>query len=106
DSKNLPIEFAETRFPILVEQLALAPDSGGPGQYRGGQGYRKDVRMLQDVEFISTADRSILSCYGLRGGMAGLPYRAIVNPGSEGETSLPGMVDNYKLSAGDVIRLE
>lgn len=106
DSKNLPVEFAETRFPILIEQLALAPDSGGPGKYRGGQGYRKDVRVLQDVEFISTADRSILSCYGLKGGKAGLPYRATVNPGTDREIALPGMVDNFQLSAGDVIRLD
>jgi N-methylhydantoinase B len=106
DSKNLPIEFAETRFPITVERLALATDSGGPGTRRGGLGYQKDVRVQQDVEFISTADRSILSCYGLKGGMAGLPYRAIVNPGGESEVCLPGMVDNHPLKAGDVIRLE
>src|SRR5207237_7388740 len=30
DSKNLPAEFAETRFPVRVERLALAMDSGGP----------------------------------------------------------------------------
>src|SRR5207248_166606 len=38
DSKNLPAEFAETRFPVLIEKLALATDSGGPGRRRGGQG--------------------------------------------------------------------
>ena len=74
--KEPPAEFAETRFPIVVERLALAQDSGGAGKYRGGLGYQKDIRVLQDVEFISTADRSILSCYGVKGGKAGLPYRA------------------------------
>lgn len=106
DSKNLPAEFAETRFPIIVERLALAQDSGGAGKHRGGLGYQKDVRALQHVEFISTADRSILSCYGVKGGRAGLPYRATVNPGTPEQVRLPGMVDNFKLSAGDVIRLE
>ena len=66
-----------TRFPILVERLALAQDSGGPGKHRGGFGYQKDVRALQEVEFISTADRSILSCYGVKGGKAGQPYRPL-----------------------------
>ena len=105
DSKNLPVEFAETRFPIVVEALALATDSGGPGFRRGGLGYQKDVRALQDMEFISTADRSILSCYGVNGGSASLPYQATVNPGTPDEVHLPGMVDNYKLKAGDIIRL-
>jgi N-methylhydantoinase B len=105
DSKNLPAEFAETRFPILIEKLALAMDSGGPGKRRGGLGYEKDIRLLQDAYFISTADRSILSCYGLKGGKAGLSYRAIVNPDTPEERRLPGLVDDLPLRRGDLLRL-
>jgi N-methylhydantoinase B len=105
DSKNLPAEFAETRFPIIIEKLALATDSGGPGKYRGGLGYEKDIRLLQDAYFISTADRSILSCYGVKGGKAGLPYRAFINPGTPGERKLPGLNDDIPLKKGDLLRL-
>lgn len=105
DSKNLPAEFAETRFPIMIEKLALATDSGGPGKRRGGLGYEKDIRVLQDVAFISTADRSILSPYGVAGGKAALPYRAIVNPGTPDERHLPGLNDDLPLRAGDLLRL-
>src|SRR3954462_1644846 len=56
DSKNLPVEFTETRFPLRVESLALAPDSGGPGKRRGGLGYRKEIRTLADCYFLSVAD--------------------------------------------------
>ena len=105
DSKNLPVEFAETRFPILIERLGLAQDSGGPGKRRGGLGYQKDVRLLQDANFISTADRSILSCYGVAGGKAGLPYRAIVNPDTPEERHLPGLNDDVPLKSGDLLRL-
>ena len=31
DSRNQPAEFTETRFPLLVEKLALRTDSGGAG---------------------------------------------------------------------------
>jgi N-methylhydantoinase B len=105
DSKNLPAEFAETRFPIMIDKLALATDSGGPGKRRGGLGYEKDIRVLQDVAFISTADRSILSPYGVAGGKAALPYRAVVNPGTPDERYLPGLNDDLPLRAGDVLRL-
>ena len=81
DSKNLPVEFTETRFPLRVEHLALAPDSGGPGKRRGGLGYRKEIRVLRDAAFLSVADRSILSCWGLKGGQAGKPFRVTVDPG-------------------------
>ena len=105
DSKNLPAEFAETRFPIIIERLALATDSGGPGKRRGGLGYEKDIRVLQDVAFISTADRTILSPYGVAGGKAALPYRAVINPGTPDERYLPGLNDDVALHAGDVLRL-
>ncbi|MFD0854098.1 hydantoinase B/oxoprolinase family protein, partial [Actinomadura adrarensis] len=33
DSRNIPAEFAEARWPFLVEKLGLAQDSGGPGEF-------------------------------------------------------------------------
>jgi N-methylhydantoinase B len=77
DSRNLPTEFTESRFPFIVERLGLAVDSGGAGQFRGGLGYEKQIRMLKDAHFMSIADRSILACWGVRGGKAGraLPGR-------------------------------
>ncbi|HEY8642963.1 MAG TPA: hydantoinase B/oxoprolinase family protein, partial [Candidatus Dormibacteraeota bacterium] len=100
DSKNLPAEFAETRFPVLIEKLALATDSGGPGGRRGGQGYDKHIRLLRDAHFVSTADRGFLGCYGVAGGMAGLPYQASVDG-----SPLPGMNDDVFLPAGTLLRL-
>ena len=100
DSKNLPAEFAETRFPVLIEKLALATDSGGPGKRRGGLGYDKHIRLLREASFVSTADRARLGCYGLAGGMAGLPYQASV----DGQV-LPGLNDDVPLPAGTLLRL-
>ena len=100
DSKNLPAEFAETRFPVIIEQLALATDSGGPGRRRGGLGYDKRIRLLGDAWFVSTADRARLGCYGVAGGMAGLPYEASVDG-----RPLPGMNDDVPLPAGTLLRL-
>jgi N-methylhydantoinase B len=100
DSKNLPVEFAETRFPVRIEKLALATDSGGPGKRRGGLGYDKHVRLLRDAYFVSTADRCYLGCYGLAGGGAGLPYQASVDG-----RPLPGMNDDVPLPAGSLLRL-
>ncbi len=106
DSKNLPVEFTETRFPLLVETLALAPDSGGPGLRRGGLGYRKEIRVLRDCYFLSVADRSILSCWGLKGGKAGRSFRVTVDPGGPNERQLEGLVDDYFLPAGTLVRID
>ncbi len=101
DSKNLPAEFTETRFPVRIEKLALATDSGGPGKRRGGLGYDKHIRLLRDAFFVSTADRSILGPYGLAGGMAALPYQATIDGGKP----LPGMNDDVPLRSGSLLRL-
>jgi N-methylhydantoinase B len=106
DSKNLPVEFTETRFPLRVESLALAPDSGGPGKRRGGLGYRKEIRTLADCYFLSVADRSILSCWGLKGGRAGTPFRVTIDPGGPAERQLEGLVDDEPILAGTLVRID
>ncbi|GAC1318211.1 MAG: hydantoinase B/oxoprolinase family protein [Chloroflexota bacterium] len=106
DSKNLPVEFTETRFPFRVELLALATDSGGVGLRRGGLGYRKEIRVLADASFLSVADRSILGCWGLRGGKAGKPFKVTVDPRSSHQRVLEGLVDDEILPAGTLVRID
>jgi len=106
DSKNLPVEFTETRFPLVIERLALAMDSGGAGIRRGGLGYLKEFRTLCDSAFLCVADRAILSCWGLRGGKAGAPFRVTVDPGGPNERVLPGLVDDEPIPAGTLVRVE
>lgn len=103
DSRNLPAEFCETRFPLLIEKLALAQDSGGAGKRRGGLGYHKEIRALVDAYFLISADRSILSCWGLNGGKAGGSFGVTLCPGTPDEKVLPGLVDDEPMRAGDVV---
>jgi N-methylhydantoinase B len=105
DSRNLPTEFTEARFPFRVERLALAADSGGPGRYRGGLGYEKHIRMLVDANFMSIADRSILSCWGVKGGRAGRPFAVTIDPGGPDEREVDALADAAAVRAGEVIRI-
>ncbi len=105
DSRNLPTEFTEARFPFRVEELSLAVDSGGAGRFRGGLGYEKHIRMLEDAHFMSIADRSILSCWGVNGGRAGRPFQVIVDPGGPREREVDALADAEPVSAGEVIRI-
>jgi N-methylhydantoinase B len=105
DSRNLPTEFTESRFPLRVERLGLALDSGGPGRYRGGLGYEKHIRVLRDAHFMSIADRSILSCWGVNGGRAGRPFQITVDPGGPDEHDVDALADAEPLTAGTVVRI-
>jgi N-methylhydantoinase B len=104
DSRNQPAEFTETRFPLLVEKLALWTDSGGAGMRRGGLGYEKHYRALVDCRTIVTADRVRLGCYGVNGGKAGAPFRVTIDiEGAPRE--LGGLVDGEPVLAGQTVRV-
>jgi N-methylhydantoinase B len=105
DSRNIPVEFAEARWPFLVERLGLAVDSGGPGRHRGGLGYEKHIRMLRDAQFMSIADRSLLACWGVRGGRAGRPFGVVIDPGGPNERAVDALADAEPVAAGEVIRI-
>jgi len=105
DSRNLPTEFTEARFPFLVESLSLATDSGGAGKFRGGLGYEKQIRMLKDAHFMSIADRSILACWGVRGGLAGKPFQVTVDPDGPAERAVDALADDEPVRAGELIRI-
>jgi len=105
DSRNLPTEFTESRFPFLVERLGLAVDSGGAGRYRGGLGYEKQIRMLRDAHFMSIADRSILACWGVKGGRAGRSFAVTIDLGGPTERTVDALADAEPVLAGQVIRI-
>ncbi|MGZ4490749.1 MAG: hydantoinase B/oxoprolinase family protein, partial [Nocardioidaceae bacterium] len=87
------------------ERLGLAVDSGGAGRHRGGLGYEKHIRMLRDAHFMSIADRSILACWGVRGGRAGKPFSVTIDPGGPHEREVDALADAAPVRAGEVIRI-
>ena len=105
DSRNLPTEFTESRFPFFVERLGLFADSGGAGQFRGGLGYEKHIRMRKDASFMSIADRSILACWGVKGGKAGRSFQVTIDPGGPSEREVDALADAEPVRAGETIRI-
>lgn len=49
------------------------------------------------------ADRSILSCWGVKGGRAGQPFQVTIDPGGPNERHRAGLVDDEPVAAGEVI---
>ena len=104
-SKNLPAEFIEQRFPVTVEKVGLAIDSGGPGKYRGGLGYVKEIRSSVDAHYTTVTERTAFSPIGIKGGKAGAPGGSIKNPGDPNEENVFFSRDAVPVKAGELIRL-
>lgn len=68
-----PMEVWEARNPWLMERFELAPDSGGPGRFRGGLGPDMHFLFLEDSACTSTIERTKNAPWGLAGGLPGRP---------------------------------
>ena len=104
DSRNVPIEIAEERYPIRVERYELWEDSGGAGRHRGGLGVRKFWSTLLDTSMIAAIDQTKFPAWGIDGGGFGAANKLALKAGQEDE-SRRGKVTGFKLKAGDRIEL-
>ena len=103
---NTPVEVVESEYPLMVEELALRPDSGGDGRHRGGLGFRRAYRVLgSDVTLTTMIERRVVPPYGLFGGKAAAPFRITLNPGTPRERDVRGK-ETMKLAQGDLVLLE
>lgn len=103
DSKNIPAEIVEHRYPLRLLQFSLIPDSGGPGQFRGGLGHVRDFQALADELLVLTSiERHEYKPWGLFGGLEGATNDAILNPGA-GDAREVRKVTNFPLRYGDVL---
>ena len=105
NSRNLPAEFSETRYPVIVEKLGLATDSGGAGYRRGGFGYDKRVKVLEGCEALSNADRALMNTYGVNGGRHGGTYGVEIEAADGGRRALAGMEDRVPVAAGATVSI-
>ncbi|MFT4032365.1 MAG: hydantoinase B/oxoprolinase family protein [Siphonobacter sp.] len=64
-------EIMEWKYPVRLERFEIREDSGGEGQYRGGDGIRRVIRFLQPVKISILTQHRIQQPYGLQGGSPG-----------------------------------
>jgi N-methylhydantoinase B len=102
-----PAEVAETQYPLRLETTELVPNSGGPGQRRGGLGMRRVIRIMCDNAVLTTnLEPSVYPSTGLFGGAsAGTVYE--VNVTRNGRRldlrSVNGKTVGFPLERGDVV---
>jgi N-methylhydantoinase B len=99
---NIPVEVAESEYPIVVERYGLVPDSGGAGLHRGGLAVERVWRCLTPrTSLIVRSDRATHAPYGLAGGGPGaLAVNVLVHPDGSEEV-LPPMF-SIEIGVGDV----
>src|SRR6185312_2734249 len=103
-SRFCPVEVWEAKNPWVIDKFELAPDSGGPGEYRGGLGVDIDFRMLEDCWATPTVERTKNAPWALCGGGPGRPNSVSI-VSKDGERHEYGKATGVPVQKGDRLEL-
>lgn len=105
NSLNTPAEALEFAYPLRVRTYSLRPNSGGTGQFRGGNGVVREIEVLADCEVTLLADRRSRGPWGLHGGGDGAAGKAFITRNNGKVETMPGKF-NARLSKGERVTIE
>ncbi len=103
NSLNTPVEALEHAYPFRVTHYTVRRGSGGDGRHRGGDGLRRDIRLLVDGQVTLLSERRARGPAGARGGSDGATGKNVLIRDGE-ETVIPAKA-SFGAAAGDVVSI-
>ena len=101
--KDLTIEVLETKYPMRMTHYGYRTDSGGPGQWRGGNGIIREYTLDGNATLFLWFERAKTPAWGLAGGRDATPPIVVINPGRADERRML-KCSREALKQGDVVR--
>ena len=98
---NVPNEFLERYFPLLIERYETVADSGGAGLHRGGNGINMVYRFLEPGVIAIHDDRWFTRPWGVNGGNPGGRARKILERADGTKTVVGNKREDIAVAAGD-----
>lgn len=98
---NVPNEFLERYFPLVIERYETVPDSGGAGLHRGGNGIHMTYRFLEPGVVAIHDDRWFIKPWGVNGGEPGMRARKILEKADGTTTIVANKLEELKVEEGD-----
>jgi 5-oxoprolinase (ATP-hydrolysing) len=98
-------EVLEWRFPVLVEQFAIRPNSGGKGRHNGGNGAIRQIRFREAMTAAIVSGHRVIPPFGLEGGDAGAIGRNAVER-KDGTLEELGGNAEIQMHPGDILIVE
>jgi 5-oxoprolinase (ATP-hydrolysing) len=98
-------EVLEWRFPVLLEEFAIRPGSGGAGRWRGGNGAVRRIRFREPMTVSILSGHRRVPPYGAAGGSPGELGANRVQRADGGVVQLAGC-DSVDVQPGDLLVIE
>jgi N-methylhydantoinase B len=99
--QNIPSEYLETYYPMLIEGYSTIIDTGGAGKHRGGNGVEKIYLLLEEGDISIHDDRHVSQPWGILGGRPGACSEKWLVRKDGSRQPLPSKVDNVRVYTGD-----
>ena len=100
---NVPNEFLERYFPMVIERYESVADGGGAGRFRGGNGIHMTYRFLESGTIAIHDDRWFIPPWGVNGGLPGERSWKRLDKVSGEQVPLASKCDGIKVEKGDVL---
>ena len=98
---NVPNEFLERYFPLRIERYEALADTGGAGQFRGGNGIHMTYRFLAAGTVSIHDDRWFTYPWGVNGGEPGTRARKLLERADGSSEIVANKLDRLEVAAGD-----
>ncbi|MCI9226896.1 MAG: hydantoinase B/oxoprolinase family protein [Dorea sp.] len=106
ETYNVPVEMAENRYGIMIDEYSLHTDGAGAGKYRGGSGAVRTYRAMTDGQlFTASFGRNKFPAWGAAGGKDG-SYNYFEFYKADGSMEGPmGIVARKVMNRDDTVRM-
>ncbi len=101
--ENIPTEYLESYYPMLIESYTTLSDTGGAGRHRGGNGVEKVYLIWEGGSVSIHDDRHLTQPWGINGGRPGACSEKFLIRRDGGQEPLPSKIDNVRVEDGDRI---
>ncbi|MDX2212013.1 MAG: hydantoinase B/oxoprolinase family protein [Oculatellaceae cyanobacterium bins.114] len=98
-------EVLEWRFPVLVQEFAIRPHSGGQGQHKGGNGAIRRIQFREAMNAAILSGHRVIPPFGLAGGAPGaMGYNQVIR--RDGTIEVLSSKAEVQMHPGDIFAIE
>ena len=99
NTKITDVEIIERELPLILRRFSLRKNSGGDGQFRGGDGVFRHLEFMENFSLSLLTERRLSEPYGMHGGQPGKSGQNILL--RNGLVRLLGSREELKILKGD-----
>lgn len=105
NTRNTPCEVIEREYPLRVEAYRIADDTGGTGEYSGGDGLIRQLTLTRGrAQVVAGTSRVTTAPWGLAGGGDGTPGHVIRH--TTGADEARESMTRFEVAAGEGITIQ